>query len=651
MDENNRNFILAIVLSMVVLFTWQFFFVPDTPPDQELAQDQQQTDQGLPQPSAGSEAPQVGDTNADVPRPGGSQAPSAATSTGMTREEALAASPRIAIDTPSVKGSISLKGARIDDLILKDYRVTVDPDSPQVVLLSPAGDVHAYYAERGFVGSGSGDLALPTSDTLWTAQGQGALTPSTPITLTYDSGKGLTFTRTISVDDKYMFTIDDKVTNSGAEAVTLYPYGLVSRHELPHVQGFYILHEGLIGVVDDGLQEISYANAIEDPAATFKSENGWLGITDKYWATVVIPERGKSFEAKFAGSTKGDSTRFQTDYLMGAVTVEAGGTAEVSGNVFAGAKEVNVINGYAATFGIPKFDLLIDWGWFYFLTKPMFFALDYFYKLVGNFGVAILIVTLCIKIVLFPLANKSYVSMSKMKLLAPEMQRIKERFGDDRARQQQAMMELYKKEKVNPASGCLPILVQIPIFFSLYKVLFVTIEMRHAPFFGWIQDLSAPDPTSVFNLFGLIPWEPPAFLMIGAWPIIMGITMWIQMKLNPAPPDPIQQKIFTWMPVFFTYLLASFPAGLVIYWAWNNTLSVIQQSVIMARQGVEIPLLENLGIKPKADVGTEEGKSEAEEKRSAKASRRASRAAKQSSAKPTEEANPKEHGPDEDRPA
>jgi YidC/Oxa1 family membrane protein insertase len=656
MDENNRNFILAIVLSMVVLFTWQFFFVPDTPPDQELAESQQQTDQGLPQPSGGSETPQVGGAPdaGGVPQPGASQAPQpAGAATGLTREEALAASPRIAIDTPSVKGSIALKGARIDDLILKDYRVTVDPDSPQVILLSPAGDVHAYYAERGYVGTGASDLALPTGETLWTAQGQGTLTPSTPITLTYDNGKGLTFTRTISVDDKYMFTIDDKMTNAGAEAVTLYPYGLVSRHELPHVQGFYILHEGLIGVVDDGLQEISYANAIDDPAATFKSENGWLGITDKYWATVVIPERGKSFEAKFAGSAKGDRTRFQTDYLMGPVTVEAGGTAQVSGNVFAGAKEVNVVDGYAAAFEIPKFDLLIDWGWFYFLTKPLFYALDYFYKLVGNFGVSILIVTVLIKLVLFPLANKSYVSMSRMKKLAPEMQKIKERYADDRMRQQQAMMDLYKKEKVNPASGCLPILVQIPIFFALYKVLFVTIEMRHAPFFGWIQDLSAPDPTSVFNLFGLLPFDPPTFLMIGAWPIIMGVTMWFQMKLNPAPPDPIQQKIFTWMPVFFTYLLASFPAGLVIYWAWNNSLSVLQQSLIMWRQGVDIPLLENLGIRPPKDAATAEeeksAKTEAEQKRSAKASRRASRAAKQPGEKTAEE--PQEREPEKDRPA
>ncbi|HSD92531.1 MAG TPA: membrane protein insertase YidC [Methyloceanibacter sp.] len=597
MDENNRNFILAIVLSMAVLFAWQFFFAPKPTPEQEkpTIEQQQPTEPGPPQPQAEGEVP-AGVT----PQPGTQGA-------ALSREEALAQSPRIAIDTPSLKGSIALKGARIDDLTLKDYRETVEPTSPNVVLLSPAGSAHAYYAEHGFVGP-AGDLGLPSADTLWTAETQGALTPGTPVTLSYDNGKGLKFTRTITVDEKYMFTVADLVANTGSEPVTIYPYALVSRHELPHVQGFYILHEGLIGVVDGGLEEISYSKAVENPPETFKSDGGWLGITDKYWATVVIPEQGKSFDAKFAGSTQGDRTRFQTDYLMGPVTVAPGGSAELKGNLFAGAKEVNVVDGYAETYGIPKFDLLIDWGWFYFLTKPLFFALDYFYKLVGNFGVAILIVTVIIKLIFFPLANKSYVAMSKMKKLAPEMQRIKERYGDDRVRQQQAMMELYKKEKVNPASGCLPILIQIPIFFALYKVLFVTIEMRHAPFFGWIKDLSAPDPTSIFNLFGAIPWDPPTFMMIGVWPIIMGITMWVQMKLNPAPPDPVQQKIFTWMPVFFTFLLASFPAGLVIYWAWNNFLSVIQQATIMKRQGVEIPLLENLGIKnnkPKAKGETE----------------------------------------------
>jgi YidC/Oxa1 family membrane protein insertase len=590
MDEHNRNFLLAIVLSIGVLFAWQFFFMPTPPqvPGTKPAEQQQQTEIGPPQPQGGG-APAEG-----ALQPG-------AAAVALTRDEALAKSPRIAIDTPSLKGSIALKGGRIDDLTLKDYRETVDPSSPQVVLLSPEGGPHAYYAESGFVGGAGGEgLALPAADTLWTAASQAPLTPDSPVTLTYDNGKGLKFTRTIAIDDKYMFTIDDQVTNSGPEPVALYPYAFVRRHETPPIQGFFILHEGLIGIVDDaGLQEITYPNAIESPEPTrSKSKSGWLGITDKYWATAVVPEQGKPFDATFLGTKKDGSDLFQTDYVLSTpLSIASGQTGQSQGRVFAGAKEVNVVDGYAETYAIPRFDRLIDWGWFYFLTKPLFFALDYFYKLVGNFGVSILIVTVLIKLLLFPLANKSYVAMSKMKKLAPEMQRIKERYGDDRMRQQQAMMELYKKEKVNPASGCLPILVQIPIFFALYKVLFITIEMRHAPFFGWIKDLSAPDPTSIFNLFGLIPWEPPAFLLIGIWPLIMGVTMWVQMKLNPAPPDPVQAKIFAWMPVFFTFLLASFPAGLVIYWAWNNLLSVIQQSVIMARQGVEIPLLENLGIK------------------------------------------------------
>jgi YidC/Oxa1 family membrane protein insertase len=589
MDENNRNFLLAILLSIGVLFAWQFFFLPAPQPGPGTAPTaQQQVGTGTPQPQGGA-LPSGG-----APQPGG---PAIA----LTRDEALAKSPRIAIDTPSLKGSIALKGGRIDDLTLKDYRETVEPTSPQVVLLSPEGGPHAYYAEAGFAGgAGSEGLALPTTDTLWTAASEATLTPDSPVTLTYDNGKGLKFTRTIAIDDKYMFTIDDQVTNSGSDSVALFPYAFVRRHETPPIQGFFILHEGLIGVVDDaGLQEITYSSAIEstEPALS-KSKSGWLGITDKYWATVVVPEQGKAFDAKFAGTRVNGGDLFQTEYVLSnPLSIGPGQTGQAQGRVFAGAKEVNVVDGYAETYAIPRFDRLIDWGWFYFLTKPLFFALDYFFKLVGNFGVSILIVTVLIKLVLFPLANKSYVAMSKMKKLAPEMQRIKERFGDDRVRQQQAMMDLYKKEKVNPASGCLPILVQIPIFFALYKVLFITIEMRHAPFFGWIKDLSAPDPTSIFNLFGLIPWEPPAFLLIGIWPIIMGITMWAQMKLNPAPPDPVQQKIFAWMPVFFTFLLASFPAGLVIYWAWNNLLSVIQQAVIMARQGVEIPLLENLGLK------------------------------------------------------
>jgi YidC/Oxa1 family membrane protein insertase len=595
MDENNRNFILAIVLSIAVLFVWQHFFMPTPPkPDPQQTAQQQQPQQPAP---AQPGTPQPGGMGAPAPQAPPGQAPA------KTRAEALGGTERIPIDTPSLKGSINLKGARIDDLVLKKYRETVQPNSPNVVLLSPAGSPDAYYAEKGFVADTGQDMPLPGSDTVWKAEGSASLTPQSPVTLTYDNGKGLVFTRTVGVDENYMFTVTDAVTNSGSSATTLHPYALVSRHGMPHVQGFFILHEGLVGVVDGSLEEIAYQTATENPPATFKTKSGWLGITDKYWASTVIPEQGKSFEARFSGSGSGPSARFQADYLMEPLVVAPGATAESKGYIFAGAKEVGVVDGYAERFGIPKFDLLIDWGWFYFLTKPMFFALDYFFKLVGNFGVAILIVTLLIKLVLFPLANKSYASMSKMKKLQPEFERLKERYGDDRMRMQQAMMDLYRKEKVNPASGCLPILVQIPVFFALYKVLFVTIEMRHAPFFGWIKDLSAPDPTSVFNLFGLLPFDPAqipvigVFLMVGAWPLIMGVTMWVQMKLNPAPPDPVQQKIFAWMPVVFTFLLASFPAGLVIYWAWNNLLSVLQQAFIMHRQGVDIPLLENLGIK------------------------------------------------------
>jgi YidC/Oxa1 family membrane protein insertase len=611
MDENNRNFILAIVLSIGVLFGWQYFFVPKHPsqaPVTQTAQQQEQQPQvapGPPQPHAEGGAP--------VPTPGGVGQPAGAPQTiTQTRDEALAATPRVAIDTPSIKGSINLKGGRIDDVVLKKYRETVDPSSPNVVLLSPSGSPHPYYVEHGWVADAGKNATVPGPDTLWKAESAGPLTSSAPVTLTYDNGKGLVFTRTIGVDDNYMFTVTDAVANSGSEAVTIYPYGLVSRLGMPQNQAYYILHEGLIGAVDGSLEQITYKKAIGQPQpANFKAKSGWLGITDKYWAATVVPEQGKDFEARLSATSGAPGAEhFQSDYLMGGVSVPAGGKAETKGYVFAGAKEVNLVDRYATTYAIPKFDLLIDWGWFYFLTRPMFYALDFFYKLVGNFGVAILIVTLVIKLVLFPLANKSYVSMSKMKKLQPEMQRIKERYEDDRMRQQQAMMELYKKEKVNPASGCLPILVQIPVFFALYKVLFVTIEMRHAPFFGWIKDLSAPDPTSVFNLFGLLPFDPATvpgighFLMLGAWPLIMGVSMWVQMKLNPAPPDPVQAKVFAWMPVFFTFLLAGFPAGLVIYWAWNNTLSVIQQSVIMSRQGVDIPLLENLGLK-NSKSGTE----------------------------------------------
>ncbi|MGB8237069.1 MAG: membrane protein insertase YidC, partial [Pseudolabrys sp.] len=531
--------------------------------------------------------------------PGQAAAPTAAAP--VNRAAALAASPRVPIATDNVQGSIALKGGRIDDLALVRFRETVDPKSPPVTLLSPSGTADPFYAEFGWTGGSNSDLKLPTSETVWTRTGSGALGVGQPVTLTYDNGEGLAFRRTIAVDDKFLFTIKDEVTNKGANPVTLYPYALISRHGTPQTLGYYILHEGLIGVLgDSGLQEFTYKNIEEKKLVNFDVTNGWLGITDKYWAATLLPDNTARLKARFSTGMLGNIRTFQTDYLLDAQTIAPGATTVANGRLFAGAKEVQVVNDYDRQLKLNRFDLLIDWGWFYFITKPLFIVMDYFYRLVGNFGLAILIVTVLIKIAFFPLANKSYASMAKMKAVQPQMMAIRERFADDKAKQQQELMELYRKEKINPLAGCLPIAIQIPVFFSLYKVLFVTIEMRHAPFFGWIHDLSAPDPTNIFTLFGLIPIDPTVlpvigqFLHLGMWPLIMGVTMWVQMKLNPAPPDPAQAMIFNWMPLLFTFMLASFPAGLVIYWAWNNTLSVLQQSVIMRKHGAKIELFDNI---------------------------------------------------------
>jgi YidC/Oxa1 family membrane protein insertase len=420
----------------------------------------------------------------------------------------------------------------------------------------------------------------------------------------------LVFRRIITVDDHYLFTIRDQVQNKSTSPVTLFPYALISRHGTPKVQGYYILHEGLIGVMgDQGEQEETYKKIEDKKDEHWDVTNAWLGFTDKYWATALLPDPDAKVHARFSAGEAGGQKTYQTDYLLDPQTVASGATGSVNARLFAGAKEVSVVGvnfpfatagGYNQALHLNHFDLLIDWGWFYFLTKPMFLAIDFFFHLVGNFGIAILIVTVLVKILFFPLANKSYASMAKMKAVQPEMTMIRQRYADDKMKQQQAMMELYKKEKINPVAGCLPIAIQIPVFFSLYKVLFITIEMRHAPFYGWIRDLSAQDPTNIFTLFGLIPFDPTvlplvgSFLHLGIWPVIMGITMWVQMKLNPPPPDPTQQMIFNWMPLIFTFMLGSFPAGLVIYWAWNNSLSVAQQSVIMHRNGAKIELFDNL---------------------------------------------------------
>ncbi len=471
-----------------------------------------------------------------------------------------------------------------------------------------------------WVPSAGSTARIPNGETVWQQEGSNSLTQTTPVVLKYDNQEGLVFKRTISIDDRYLFTIKDEVTNIGSAPVTLHPYGLISRGGTPQVAGYYILHEGFIGYLGDkGLQEESY-KSVDDAKTVIDSSgargltfsgvtNAWLGITDKYWAAALLPDTNATLQsARF--STGGAMKRYQADYMLGGQTISIGGTATSDARLFAGAKEASVVGinfplvglgGYNKQLGLNHFDLLIDWGWFYFITKPMFLALDYFFHLFGNFGVAILMVTVLVKILFFPLANKSYASMAKMKSVQPQLQALKERFPDDKQKQQQEMMEIYKKEKINPIAGCLPVALQIPVFFSLYKVLFVTIEMRHAPFYGWIKDLSAHDPTTIFNLFGLIPWDPMVlgpvigpYLMLGVWPIIMGITMWIQMKLNPAPPDPTQKMIFDWMPLIFTFMLASFPAGLVIYWAWNNLLSVLQQSYIMRKNGVKVELFDNL---------------------------------------------------------
>ncbi|WP_111360309.1 membrane protein insertase YidC, partial [Rhodoplanes elegans] len=527
--------------------------------------------------------------------------------TEQSREAVLAAGPRVQVDTPNIRGSIALKGARLDDVALVRFRETVDPKSPAIVLLSPSGTPHPFYAEFGWVGGAGTGVKLPGPDTVWSQEGAGALTPAKPVTLVWDNGEGLQFRRTITVDDKFLFTVKDDVVNTGSAPVTLYPYALVSRHGTPQTLGYYILHEGLIGVLgDQGLQEITY-KAIEDKKVMpFKVTNAWLGITDKYWAATLLPDTSASLQAKFSSAQVGNVRSFQTDYLLDPVTVQPGQTGTAMGRLFAGAKEVGTVDAYDSALKLNRFELLIDWGWFYFITKPMFWTIDFLFQWTHNFGVAILLVTVLIKIFFFPLANKSYASMAKMKAVQPQMQALRERYPDDKVKQQQELMELYKREKINPIAGCWPVLIQIPVFFALYKVLFVTIEMRHAPFFGWIHDLSAPDPTTVFNLFGLLPFDPTvvpvvgSFLHLGAWPLIMGVTMWVQMKLNPAPPDPTQKMIFDWMPVIFTFMLASFSAGLVIYWAWNNTLSVIQQAVIMRKNGAKIELFDNLkGLIPK----------------------------------------------------
>ncbi len=576
---DNKNFILAIVLSTLIIGLWQFFYIW---PQQERAKlvAQQQAEQQAKVPAVTPDAP-VSSSVVGVAQP---------------REQLVAATARIKIDTPDLDGTIRLKGAALDDLKLKQYREKVEPTSAEITLLSPSGSANAYFVEHLMVPAPAQTVKVPTVDTEWTAPAGAVLSQGSPVTLTWDNGEGVVFKRTISIDDKYMFNIAHEIVNTSSAPIALLPYARIQRQDTPKIEGWYVFYEGMLGVQGGTLTEAKYADVAE-PDGTVKtaSTGGWLGFTDKYWSTALVPGKDTRVNNTYQYQRTNNRDIYQTDYqATDPILVQAGASVTYTDHVFAGAKNVKQIYAIGEKYGLDNFDLMIDWGWFYFLTKPMFWLLDYVKALVGNFGLAILLVTVLVKLAVFPLANRSYASMSKMKKLQPQMEEMKARFGDDRMGMQKEMMELYKREKVSPLSGCLPIVVQIPIFFALYKVILTSLELRHAPFYGWIRDLSAGDPTSLFNLFGLLPFSVPQFLMIGVWPLLMGVTMWVQMRLNPTPADPIQASMFNWMPVIFTFMMASFPAGLVIYWTWSNLLSIIQQSYIMKKNGVEVDLFGNI---------------------------------------------------------
>ncbi|MCH8187497.1 MAG: membrane protein insertase YidC [Proteobacteria bacterium] len=586
---DQRNLILAIVVSVAILIGFQFFF--DSTREADITGPTQTAEQTRPRSEVARPTVPGDEQTAPIQR----QAV-AVNGVAETREEGLIQSPRITIDTPSLRGSIALRGGRIDDLTLHRYTETIEDGSPDVTLLSPAG-ADPYMAGFGWLANEI--VPLPDVDTLWQADGS-TLTPESPVTLSWDNGAGLRFVRTIAVDNDYMFTITQRVENNGATSVTLFPFGWIRRFGEPDTTRFFILHEGAIGVFNSEKKQVGYDDMRDDadrrtPELIQTSTGGWIGYTDKYWMAALVPDQEREVRASFNYSP--DRDMYQVDYLWNDdLIVQPGGAVEVTNRLFAGAKEVATFERYRDSLGVVRFDLATDWGWLPFLTKPIFLALRAISGvledrgLAQSFGVAILILTVGVKLAFFPLANRSYRAMSKMKLLAPEMKKIKERFKDDRQRQQQEMMALYKREKANPVSGCLPLLLQIPVFFALYNVLLVTIEMRHAPFFGWVKDLSSADPLNIFNLFGALPFDPPAILpALGLWPILMGLSMWLQQRLNPQPTDKMQARIFMMLPIVFTFILASFPAGLVIYWTWNNILSVAQQWVIMKRAGVKNP--------------------------------------------------------------
>ena len=555
---DTKNVIAAISLSAAVIILYSLFFQPDPATIKQNLAEQNKIENNEDTPSL--------DKNENFSK--------------LSRADALKENDRIQFENGSVVGSISLKGAAIDDLTFKEYNIELNKNE-KITLLSPRNVEDGYLVESGFVSTNK-NIDIPDASTVWEVSGNKRLTNNNPVKLTWSNTQGITFEKHISLDDQFLFTVKEKIINSSDKSYNFYSYGQIIRNELPEISGFYILHEGFLSVLDDELIEEDYDD-IQEKKFTQIAQEGFVAISDKFWVTSVIPPKGKEFKTTFDYKNK-----FRANYISTkGIEVKANSSIEEKIQIIVAAKRVNVIDGYAENLDINKFDLAIDWGFMYFITKPLFFVLDYFFKLLGNYGLAIIAVTICIRLAFFPLANFSFKSMGKMKLLAPEMARLKELHKDDKMKLQQAMMALYKKEKVNPMSGCLPILVQIPVFFALYKVLFVTIEMRHMPFYGWIHDLSDRDPTSLFNVFGLLPWDPPSFLLIGAWPIIMGITMFIQQKLNPTPPDPIHAKIFMFFPVFLTVILAPFPAGLVIYWSFNNIFTMIQQYIVQRKMTIK----------------------------------------------------------------
>jgi YidC/Oxa1 family membrane protein insertase len=548
--NEQKNLLLAIVASLIILLIFQYLF----PTDRNISKETQNL-----------EIVEEENTIEKI----------------FTREEIVNDKNRLYFSELSrIKGSISLKGARFDDIILKDYKANITPESEQVTLLSPKNTKNPYFVELGWMSQQS--ISLPNKNSVWKVVEGNELGPNNPITIKWKSPEGLEFIRKIEIDEDYLISVEQKVVNNTSKEFSLTQYGRINRTGTPKTSGFYILHEGPIAVLNDRLIEIDYDDLIDDGSTTMISKGGWIGITDKYWLTALIPDQKNRIEGGFKAILRNIES-YQAQYTGGELILEKGKEVSIKSNIFVGAKEVNLLDKYSKKLSIEMFDRAVDFGWFYIITKPLFLVLHKLSAIFGNVGLSILALTVLIRIVLFPLANKSFKSMSKMKILTPKMTEIRERYKNDKLKMQQEIMSLYKTEKVNPLSGCLPILVQIPIFFALYKVLFVTLETRHAAFYGWVKDLSAPDPTTIFNLFGLLNFTPPSFLMIGAWPLLMALTMYLQQKLNPAPPDPLQAKIMTFLPLMFLFLFATFPAGLVIYWTWNNILSIGQQWIIMKK--------------------------------------------------------------------